>query len=56
MPPAVSCHAARKRNGVVLPDTKTALFRMRPDGSELREVAKLSKPEERIQAVEIWGY
>lgn len=35
--------------------TRNALFRMKPDGSELKEVAKLSNRVESFQPVEIWG-
>jgi hypothetical protein len=35
--------------------TSNALFRMKPDGSELQEIAKLPAPVQRLQAVEIWG-
>lgn len=41
--------------GVVIFGTKDALFRMKPDGSELKEIAKLTRPVGRIQAVEVWG-
>lgn len=47
--------AVMREVGIVLFATKTALFRMKPDGSELREVARLSKAAGRIQAVETWG-
>lgn len=51
----IAAVAVMREVGVVLFATKTALFRMKLDGSELQEVVKLSKPVERIQAVEIWG-
>ena len=47
--------ALMKELGVVVLATSDALFRMKPDGSELREIAKLNQPAGRIQAVEMWG-
>ena len=41
--------------GVVVFATRDALFRMKTDGTELREIAKLNQPVGRIQAVEMWG-
>lgn len=41
--------------GLVVFGTKDALFRMKPDGLQLQEIAKLTRPVGRIQAVEIWG-
>lgn len=41
--------------GLVVFGTRDALYRMKPDGTELREIAKLNQPVGRIQAVEIWG-
>lgn len=41
--------------GEVVFGTRNALYRMKPDGSELKEIAKLKRPVGRIQAVEIWG-
>ncbi|MBL9177219.1 MAG: hypothetical protein JNM65_04085 [Verrucomicrobiaceae bacterium] len=41
--------------GVVAFATRNALFKMKPDGSELTEVAKLAQPVGRIQGVELWG-
>lgn len=41
--------------GVVVFATRNTVFRMKPDGSELREIAKLTQPVGRIQAVEMWG-
>jgi hypothetical protein len=47
--------ALLKELGVVAFATRNALFRMKPDGSELKEIAKLPQPVGRIQAVELWG-
>jgi hypothetical protein len=47
--------ALLKELGVVAFGTHNGLFRMKPDGSELREIAKLPTPVARIQAVEMWG-
>ncbi len=47
--------ALMREPNLVLFASRTTLYRMKPDGSELKEVAKLAKPAERIQAVEIWG-
>ena len=47
--------ALMKELGVVVLATSDALFRMKPDGSDLRELAKLDQPAGRIQAVEMWG-
>lgn len=44
-----------KEPNLVLFATRDTLFRMKPDGSDLQEVAKLTKRVEKIQAVEIWG-
>lgn len=41
--------------GEVVFGTGTALFRMKPDGSDLREVTKLVTPATKVQAVEIFG-
>ncbi|TLD71469.1 hypothetical protein FEM03_08055 [Phragmitibacter flavus] len=41
--------------GLVVFGTREALFRMKPDGSALQELAKLRRPVGRIQPVEIWG-
>ena len=40
---------------VVVFGTKDALYRMKPDGTELREVAKLARPVTKILAVQTWG-
>ncbi len=47
--------ALMRELGVVVFATRNGIFRMKPDGSELREVAKLKQPVGRIQAVEMWG-
>lgn len=47
--------ALMRELGVVVFATRHGIFRMKPDGSELREVAKLKQPVGRIQAVEMWG-
>lgn len=41
---------------VVVFGTKDALFRMKPDGTELREIAKLERSVSKIQAVQTWGH
>lgn len=41
--------------GEVVFGTRNALYRMKPDGSELKEIAQLRRPVGRIQAVEFWG-
>lgn len=51
----IAAVALMRELNLVVFATKDALFRMKPDGSELREVAKLARPAARIQAVEIWG-
>lgn len=40
--------------GEVVFGTSNALFRMKPDGSGLREVTKLSKPVVKVVLVEAW--
>lgn len=52
---SVAAVALMRELGVVVIATRNALFRMKPDGSELREIAKLSQPAGRVQAVEMWG-
>ncbi|WP_395745109.1 hypothetical protein [Prosthecobacter sp.] len=47
--------ALMRELGVVVFATRNALFRMKTDGTELREIAKLNQPVGRIQAVEMWG-
>ena len=47
--------ALMRELGVVVLATRDTVFRMKPDGSELRELAKLKQPVGRIQAVEMWG-
>ncbi len=47
--------ALMRELGVVVFATRNGIFMMKPDGSELREVAKLKQPVGRIQAVEMWG-
>lgn len=44
-----------KELDVVVFGTREALYRMKPDGSELKEIAKLPQPVTRIQAVQVWG-
>ena len=47
--------ALMREVNLVLFASGTTLFRMKPDGSELKNVATLTLPAKTIQAVEIWG-